>query len=255
MSTGRRRYTVREFAKTAGVTVRALHHYDRLGLLVPKRNAKTGYRAYEDEDFVRLEQIVVLKSLGLPLIEIGRTLKKDGTLLDALKLQRRVLVEKRRRLELAVAAIESAERSIAAGETAVWPLFIKIVKEIEMADADWTAKYYSEEAKAAVNARRPAWSPELQERVSREWAELIADVESAIARKEDPASGVSIALAARWKALLEGFTGGDPDIQRGLNRMWADRENWPDGPARSFRMPAAVPEFIARVMQGGRSMP
>jgi hypothetical protein len=76
-----------------------------------------------------------------------------------------------------------------------------------------------------------------------------------MARKEDPASDVSLALAGRWKALLEGFTGRDPDIQRGLNRMWADREKWPDGPARSFRMPAAVPAFIARLMQGGRSMP
>jgi hypothetical protein len=35
-------------------------------------------------------------------------------------------------------------------------------------------------------------------------------------------------LAAGWKKLVEGFTGGDPDITASINRMWQDRENWPD---------------------------
>jgi len=138
---------------------------------------------------------------------------------------------------------------------AAWGLFIKIVKEIEMADSDWTAKYYSDDAKPAVETRRPLWSPELQERVSRGWAELIADVEAAVARNEDPASDRALALAGRWRTLIAGFTGGNPEIQRGLNQMWADRANWPEGAAKNFHMPAAVPRFIAEVMQGGRSVP
>jgi len=52
-----RRYKAKELAELSGVTVRALHHYDRLGLLRPKRTHK-GYRAYGEEDLVRLEQIV-----------------------------------------------------------------------------------------------------------------------------------------------------------------------------------------------------
>jgi DNA-binding transcriptional MerR regulator len=57
-------YQANEFAELAGVTVRALHHYDRLGLLKPSGRTNSGYRLYTDRDLVRLEQIVVLKFLG-----------------------------------------------------------------------------------------------------------------------------------------------------------------------------------------------
>ena len=54
-------YRVQEFAEMAGLTVRALHHYDRLGLLKPGRS-QAGYRLYCLEDLQRLEQIVALKA-------------------------------------------------------------------------------------------------------------------------------------------------------------------------------------------------
>src|SRR6266581_4109803 len=98
-------YHVQEFAKLAGVTVRALHHYDRLGLLKPSARSDSGYRLYRDCDFVRLEQIVVLKFLGLPLKLIGRLLRRESDLKDTLRSQRRVLVEKQRRLGAAIDAI------------------------------------------------------------------------------------------------------------------------------------------------------
>jgi DNA-binding transcriptional MerR regulator len=53
-------YQPRQFAELAGVTVRALHYYDRLGLLKPRRT-NSGYRLYRAEDLERLEQIVALK--------------------------------------------------------------------------------------------------------------------------------------------------------------------------------------------------
>jgi MerR family transcriptional regulator, thiopeptide resistance regulator len=61
------------------------------------------------------------------------------------------------------------------------------------------------------------WSPELQERVTKEWTELYADVEACLG--EDPASPKAQALTARWKNLVEQFTGGDLEIQKGLNAM------------------------------------
>ena len=60
-------YKVREFATLAGVTVRALHHYDQLGLLTPMRRTGSSYRLYSERDLARLEEIVVLKFLGIPL--------------------------------------------------------------------------------------------------------------------------------------------------------------------------------------------
>ena len=83
-----RGYKAREFAELSGVTVRALHHYDRLGLLRPKRT-HNGYRTYGEQDLVRLEQIVALKFVGLPLRRIKALLDRDGLELSgALRVRR-----------------------------------------------------------------------------------------------------------------------------------------------------------------------
>ncbi|MGB7730210.1 MAG: MerR family transcriptional regulator [Candidatus Acidiferrum sp.] len=78
-------YRAKEFASLAGVTVRALHHYDRLGLLRPKQRSEAGYRLYGVRDFARLEQIVVLKFLGIPLKQIRGLLEPDAKLADVLQ--------------------------------------------------------------------------------------------------------------------------------------------------------------------------
>src|SRR4051812_10920953 len=98
-------YSVREFAVMAGVTVRALHHYDRLGLLKPRRTS-SGYRVYAEADLQVLEQIVALKFVGVPLKDVGRCLRKGaGDLPRILHVQRTMLESKRRRLDQAIEAV------------------------------------------------------------------------------------------------------------------------------------------------------
>ena len=63
-------FQAHEFSTLAGVTIRTLHHYDPLGLLKPSKRTGAGYRLYSENDLVRLEQIIVLKFLGLPLKRI-----------------------------------------------------------------------------------------------------------------------------------------------------------------------------------------
>src|SRR5262245_65668702 len=120
----RKVYRIQEFARLAGVTVRALHHYDRLGLLKPSGRSEAGYRLYRDCDVARLEQIVVLKFLGLPLKQIGRLLKRESPLGATLQLQQMVLAEKRQQLDAAIRAIERAERSLHAAREPDWGLFV-----------------------------------------------------------------------------------------------------------------------------------
>jgi DNA-binding transcriptional MerR regulator len=217
---------VQEFARLAGVTVRALHHYDRLGLLRAKRNG-SGYRVYLAGDLERLEQIVALKFLGIPLKQIRTMLERDDIELSAaLRTQRTVLEQKRRLLDSAIRAIEDAEKSIEPGGQADAALLAKIIEVIEMQnDSSWTDKYYSAEARAKIDARRGEWTPELQAEVSKQWTELFRDIEAAL--DEDPAGATAQALGARWRKLVEGFTGGDREIGAGLKRLYADRPNWP----------------------------
>jgi DNA-binding transcriptional MerR regulator len=247
-------FHVQEFAKLAGVTVRALHHYDRMGLLKPSRT-QAGYRLYYLRDLERLEQIVALKFLGVPLKQIRLMFQRSTSeMSSALQMQRRVLEEKRRLLDSAIRAIEEAEKATPPGKRPDTAILKKIIEVIEMQDnMDWSKKYYSEEAQAKIAERKKLWSPENQERWSKEWSDLFRDVEAALG--EDPAGGKAQALATRWKKLVEGFTGGDPQITAGLSKMYQDRPNWPASMQQRMQpfSNKKVWEFIEKTFAAGKT--
>jgi MerR family transcriptional regulator, thiopeptide resistance regulator len=238
-----RGYRVQEFAALAGVTVRALHHYDQLGLLRPRRSA-AGYRLYRERDLERLEQIVALKFLGIPLKQVRTLLDRDSLdLAAALRVQRRILEEKRRLLDRAIGAIRRAQERPGPAQLK------KIIEVLEMQnESDWAMQYHTEEARAKIEARKAQWTPELQAECSRQWTELIAEVKAALG--EDPAGPKVQALAARWMALVAAFTGGDPEITAGVGRAWADRENWPPAAQQQAAgfFDAPVWQFIQRAI-------
>ncbi len=76
--------------------MRALHHYNRLGLRKPKQRSRAGYRLYSQRDLGRLEQIVVLKFLTMPLKQIRTVLESESKLPLALRRQQIVLAENNR---------------------------------------------------------------------------------------------------------------------------------------------------------------
>lgn len=236
-------YQAQEFAERSGVTVRTLHHYDRLGLLKPSRYTEAGYRLYGERDFARLQQIVMLKFIGLSLKEIKELL--EGSELDlaaTLRLQRRIIEERRRHLDSVIEAIERAEREMARDERLDWETFKQIIEVINMQNnMEWMKKYYTEEQLAELAERG---TPEVLERGQRDWAILIKDVELAVSEGVDPQSERAQELAARWSALIEAFAGGNPRILENLKRLYADQSNWPD----TFRKPYSdeVGNFIAR---------
>ena len=67
-------YTVKQMAKLSGVSVRALHHYDTIGLLRPRAVGANGYRYYDRQDLLRLQQILFHRALETPLKDIRAAL-------------------------------------------------------------------------------------------------------------------------------------------------------------------------------------
>jgi DNA-binding transcriptional MerR regulator len=244
-----RLYKAQEFAERAGVTVRTLHHYDRLGLLSPSGRTEAGYRLYGDRDLLRLEQILAMKFIGFPLQEIRRLLKRDAKDLPAaLRRQRSMILEKRRLLDLAVEAIQRAEKAAASGELTDWEAIQKIIEVIHMQDnTEWAKKYYTEQALESLGNRKV--STEVIEQAQRDWAVLIKEVEAAVG--DDPASPKVQALAARWRKLIEGFTGGNREVQAGLNKLYADQANWPSSMKKPYSDAAGA--LMCQAMAFGKS--
>ncbi len=71
-------HSVGEVARLSGVTVRTLHHYDEIGLLVPSGRTQAGYREYSAPDVERLQEIVAYRACGLPLGDIAELLDATG---------------------------------------------------------------------------------------------------------------------------------------------------------------------------------
>ena len=228
-------YRIQQFATLAGVTVRTLRHYDRLGLLSPRHRTESGYRLYRDEDLVELERILVLRYLGLTLRQIGELLSdlaqqpadRRQTLAETLASQASVLRERRDGITRVLRAVENAQTSLSGSGQHDWAPFQSILKEITMQDStDWSKQYFSPEAQTAID-NGPQWTPELQAKISADWATMYTDVEAAMAKNLDPASDEAAGLSARWMALVGQFTGGNPEVLKGLNKLYANRENWP----------------------------
>lgn len=242
-------YHVHQFAALTGVTVRALHHYDRLGLLRPHRNG-SGYRLYGRQELERLEQIVALKFIGIPLRQIKAILDRNSSgLRDALRVQRTVLEEKRCLLDRAIQTIYEAEQSFGGGGQPDAEILRRLIEVMEMQTTNqWIEKYYSPDAWTRIKQVHRGWSPELRGNAYHDWLDLFRDVEAALG--EDPEGEGAHALAERWKALEIALTcGGDPEIAQGLNRMFADKPNWPDSMRERmapFQKPA-VWDFMRRV--------
>ncbi|WP_246301738.1 MerR family transcriptional regulator [Granulicella arctica] len=240
-------FRIQEFAKLAGVTVRALHHYDRLKLLSPAHRSDRGYRLYCREDLGRLEQILVLRYLGLSLREIAALLDTPASrnaepLRVTFARQQAALHQRRDGLDRILRALEHAQQRAQNPAEPEWLLYQTILKEIQMQEAtEWTEKYYSPKAAEALRERRAALTPELQAEIGARWQSLFADIQNALDRQTPPDSAEGRALVARWMRLADEFTNGDPEINKGYQRMIEDKSHWPDD-EMAARIRASMPK-------------
>jgi DNA-binding transcriptional MerR regulator len=222
-------YRIGEFAKLAGVTVRALHHYDRIGLLKPQRST-LGTRLYSQQDLERLVQIAALKFLGIPLREIKLLLKHGPlTLTDSLHMQREALTEKRILIDRAIVAIEAAEKVTRSGQTTEASILRKIIEVIDMQPQEnFMRKYYTEQAWTERAQLREHWEhapQETRERWRQTSQQLFTEIEAAL--DLDPASEEAQALTKRWLQLVDRGSGGNDGVRAGSIEAFKDRRNWP----------------------------
>ncbi|MFZ0565318.1 MAG: MerR family transcriptional regulator [Chlamydiales bacterium] len=100
-------YTVKKLAKLSGVSVRTLHWYDEVGLLKPAYYGSNGYRYYEEEQLLALQQILFFKELGFELKQIQNILVRDDfSKIVALSSHRQVLLKNKIRIQKLIKTID-----------------------------------------------------------------------------------------------------------------------------------------------------
>lgn len=108
-------YTSGEFAKKAHVSIRTIRYYDQKNLLKPSTHTSAGARRYTDQDFVKLQQILLLKYLGFSLNDIREMTIGSGDkqlLLESLQIQKRLAQERLKEMKNIVSAIDSTSSTL-----------------------------------------------------------------------------------------------------------------------------------------------
>lgn len=214
-------WKVGQLARLTGLTVRALHHYDQLGLLSPSARTPSGHRLYDEQDVRRLYQIVALRELGLPLEMIGDLLTGELDLAELLRdhlahvdRQLAALQPLRRRLVTMVA------RAQLAGSPSSTDL-LDLMEEVTAMD-EIMKRYFTEEQLSAMSQRWDRHGEQATAIVQAEWPQLIAQVQTEMDAGTDPGTPRVQALAKRWMELLEFYHGADPGLRDSMYRMYAE---------------------------------
>ena len=212
------RYRIGELARVAGVTVRALHHYDDLGLLVPSERTQAGHRLYSAVDVERLYRLLALREVGLPLEEIGSLLDRQDGIADTVRRhlgrveqQLGALEQLRLRLTRLLAALD--------GGGASTDQFLDAMEAMTMFE-----KYYTPEQLQQLEQRREALGEDQIKAVEQEWQEIYGKLADLRERGVDPGAPEAQAVGDRAAELIQMFTGGDPEIAESLRRMYQNED-------------------------------
>lgn len=242
-------WSIRQIARLAGTTSRTLRHYDQLGVLPPSRVGDNGYRYYDSEALLRLQQILLLRELGVDLATIARMLEGQSDHRVALTGHLERLREERLGLERRIRSVESTIGRLERGED--------LMAE-EMLDGFDHTRYRDEvierwgEQAAEESAR---WwdgqSAEEQADFKTVWTALARDWSHAAEGGLDPSGGPAQALARRhcdWLSDIPGTPRNDGRPSRayfeGLAEMYVTDERF----ARHFGGRESA-EFVREAMK------
>lgn len=212
---------IKKAAETAGISVRTLHHYDEIGLLVPSMRTDSGYRLYSDEDMDCLQQILLFREAGVPLLSIKEMISLEvQTQVRMLGTHKEKLLAKQRQIQ---EMIHTIERTIS---------YHKGEEIMSNADKftgfDFTDNPYIEEAEerwgkeyvTSVNRKINQWEETEEERFTALYQSL-AEV-----RRYDPGSHEAQKRIGEWYELLQTIGTYPPEVFISLGEMYTEDERF-----------------------------
>ncbi len=212
-------YTVGDLAKRSGLTVRALHHYEKLGLLQPSGRTEAGYRLYSAADVQTLHRILAYRQMGLALKEIAPLLgPKAPPLAEVVAQQRAALELQLARQQKILKMLQRVEKRLELGGG---ELADELLKAMSMAQV--VERYFSAEEIERMREMQSLLGPEGLREMKVKIGELLAEWRAAAASGVKPGAPATIALARRWIALGEDF----PQDQETRERANAMLKNEP----------------------------
>jgi DNA-binding transcriptional MerR regulator len=235
-------WKVGELARNTGVSVRALHHYDEIGLLTPSLRTAAGHRLYSRSDIERLQQIQSLRLMGMSLDESRRLL--DGAVASPLQVIHLHLARLREQIAMQkrlAARLGTLAQHLDGSDTVSLVEICQTIEEMMTME-----KYFSPEQLEVLEERRIKVGEARMKSVGDDWNVLIPQVRTAMDHGIDPTSPEVLELARRWQSLVHEFTGGDPALAKAVKTMYDN-----EGPTLQKQLAnVPTPEMFAYISKG-----
>lgn len=203
---------IKPFSELTQVSVRTLHHYDRIDLLKPSLRQPNGYRLYSEADLFKLQQIIALKFFGFGLSQIKTLLAGNLASMEQLAAQSRLLAEKAETLSAASDTLKKIIASCDQDKSIPWETVIKLFEVYRMTqqlEHTWVSKILTpEELKEFISfeqSLKTRFSNDEKKEFEHAWSKLIADIEANPAL--DPTSEKGMQLGQRCMALVNNLYG------------------------------------------------
>ena len=207
------RWSIGDLAKASGLTVRTLHHYDEIGLVVASERTTSGHRRYTPADVRRLYQVRSLRQLGLSLEEVRAALSSSDSLRPLFEAQLAALTEQAGHVE----ALRSRITALLEGHTTE-----SLLSTLELMSV--YESYFTADQLAGMRSRAASLGPEAVETLKASWLELVRSLRQHMAEGTPPTDPRVVELSRQWDALGAQFTGGDPAIQAAAQRSWEENK-------------------------------
>ncbi|MPQ97814.1 MerR family transcriptional regulator [Modestobacter sp. I12A-02628] len=221
---------VGDVARLTGVTVRTLHHYDRIGLVRPEGRTPAGYRVYGERDLDRLQQVLVYRQLGFPLEEVAALLDDpEADALEHLRRQHRLLLERVDRVQEMVAAVEKEMEARQMG------ISLTPEERFEVFGSEDPARYEEEaeqrwgdtEAWTQSRQRTARYTKEDWKRIRAEDEDLERRFAAAMTEGAAADSGRAMDLAEEHRQRIDSlYYDCPPEMHAGLGRMYVEDERF-----------------------------
>ena len=204
-----------ELAKKTDVSIRTLQFYDEKGLLEPSARTDSGHRTYTKDDLVRLQQILILKNIGLSLEEIGQVIEKDGS--DVLELLdtnvARIEGEIAEQTEM-LKLLKQAHDYLRHRDAVESHELIAVIKELSL-----VPQYYSDRQLKMMKERDQILRAEGKSDVLRDIPTMIPAIRDAMSRQLPPSDPEVLATMTRWCEIYESVVGDDKDLAMSAKKM------------------------------------
>lgn len=223
-------YSVGELAELSGTTIRTIQYYDKINLLIAKRNEENNLRYYTQADLLTLQQILFYKKLGFPLKDIKQHLvdaKDLSEMKQLLRNQSELLFQKEMELKMNIAIIEAIVATLNASKGEEFEQMIKIALGLnKQSILDY--KHIEFDSKTSEKfAGRYANYNEVVE-VYWQWKQLVLEAAFYKLNNTPYKSEAGYQFGKKWSAFVKNATDNDPEMIAAYEQGLEHSHQWPE---------------------------